>query len=157
MSGPTQPAAAHGAHEEEASSERWLLTYADMVTLLLALFIVLWSISSVNISKFAALKSSLSQAFSGKVLQATRGSYGGTAILNPEGTQIQNIDPTSSTSPTAFPDPNTISQTIRRGDQREPGQDEIDNLRQVRREVTRRRASSGSRRRSTPRSTSAGS
>ena len=32
--------------------ERWLLTYSDMITLLMALFIVLFSISSVNISKF---------------------------------------------------------------------------------------------------------
>ena len=43
-----------GAHEE--SGERWLLTYADMITLLLALFIVLFSISSVNISKVQSLQ-----------------------------------------------------------------------------------------------------
>ena len=36
-------------HENE---ERWLLTYADMITLLMALFMVLFSISSVNISKY---------------------------------------------------------------------------------------------------------
>ena len=58
----------YGGGGHEGGDERWLLTYADMITLLLALFIVLWSISSVNISKFAALKESLAQAFSGKVL-----------------------------------------------------------------------------------------
>jgi chemotaxis protein MotB len=38
-----------GGHENE---ERWLLTYADMITLLMALFMVLFSISSVNTTKY---------------------------------------------------------------------------------------------------------
>jgi chemotaxis protein MotB len=50
------------------SDERWLLTYSDMITLLMALFIVMWAISSVNVSKFTELKLSLRQAFSGKIL-----------------------------------------------------------------------------------------
>jgi chemotaxis protein MotB len=54
-----------GEHENE---ERWLLTYADMITLLMALFMVLFSISSVNISKYKSLQQSLKDAFSGKVL-----------------------------------------------------------------------------------------
>jgi chemotaxis protein MotB len=40
------------------------LTYADMITLLMALFMVLFSISSVNISKVQALQKSLKAAFS---------------------------------------------------------------------------------------------
>jgi chemotaxis protein MotB len=48
--------------------ERWLLTYADMITLLMALFMVLFSISSVNISKFKTLKEALQNAFTPKVL-----------------------------------------------------------------------------------------
>lgn len=51
------------AAENAEGSERWLVTYADMLTLLLVLFIVLFSISVVNTSKFIALKSSLSSAF----------------------------------------------------------------------------------------------
>src|SRR5262245_52610883 len=39
-----------------------------MITLLMALFIVMWAISSTNISKFKLLKQSLQQAFSGKVI-----------------------------------------------------------------------------------------
>ena len=31
-----------GGHQEEESAERWLLTYADMITLLMALFMVLF-------------------------------------------------------------------------------------------------------------------
>src|ERR1044071_9221396 len=55
----------HGEHENE---ERWLLTYADMITLLMALFMVLFSISSVNTSKYKSLTQSLKDAFSGHVL-----------------------------------------------------------------------------------------
>lgn len=51
-----------GPSESPEGSERWLVTYADMLTLLLVLFIVLFSISVVNTSKFIALKSSLSSA-----------------------------------------------------------------------------------------------
>src|SRR3954470_3079827 len=54
----------HLAHDEhEGGSERWLVTYADVLTLLLVLFIVLFSISVVNTSKFISLKTSLSAAF----------------------------------------------------------------------------------------------
>ena len=49
---------------EEHTDERWLLTYADVITLLFALFIVLFSISVVNKSKFDLLKEALSGAFS---------------------------------------------------------------------------------------------
>jgi chemotaxis protein MotB len=56
-----------GAGEVE-SEERWLLTYADMITLLMALFMVLFSITSVNKSKLEVLSKTLQEAFSGKVL-----------------------------------------------------------------------------------------
>jgi chemotaxis protein MotB len=61
-----------GGHENE---ERWLLTYSDMITLLMALFMVLFSISSVNISKYKSLQQSLQDAFSGRVLK------GGKSVL----------------------------------------------------------------------------
>src|SRR5919201_1381833 len=54
-----------GGHENE---ERWLLTYSDMITLLMALFMVLFSISSVNTSKYTQLQKSLQDAFSGRIL-----------------------------------------------------------------------------------------
>lgn len=58
--------------EEHENHERWLLTYSDMITLLLALFIVLFSISSVNISKYITLQQSLRSAFSGSILTGGR-------------------------------------------------------------------------------------
>jgi chemotaxis protein MotB len=58
----------YGAQGEVESEERWLLTYADMITLLMALFMVLFSITSVNKSKLEILSKTLQEAFSGKVL-----------------------------------------------------------------------------------------
>ena len=54
-------------HEHDGT-ERWLLTYADMITLLMALFIVMFAMSSVNETKFESLQKSLTEAFSGKIL-----------------------------------------------------------------------------------------
>jgi chemotaxis protein MotB len=54
----------HAAHDDHPD-ERWLLTYADMITLLMALFIVMFSISSVNKGKFDELSKSLNSAFNG--------------------------------------------------------------------------------------------
>jgi chemotaxis protein MotB len=62
-----------GGGGEHGSDERWLITYADMLTLLLALFIVLYSISSLNTSKFEALQTSLRDAFSGKIVGGGEG------------------------------------------------------------------------------------
>src|SRR3954470_17348293 len=57
-----------GAAAEHENEERWLLTYADMITLLMALFMVLFSMANVNKSKIEALSKSLNEAFSGKIL-----------------------------------------------------------------------------------------
>src|SRR3954447_16972064 len=66
-----------GHHEEEhENEERWLVSFADMMTLLFCLFMVLFAISSVNTSKFEALQRSLKDAFSGAVLD------GGKSMLN---------------------------------------------------------------------------
>jgi len=45
-------------HEEGPSAERWLLTYADMITLLMVLFIVLFALGQTDIRKFDAFKDS---------------------------------------------------------------------------------------------------
>jgi chemotaxis protein MotB len=65
-----------GHHEEEhENEERWLVSFADMMTLLFCLFMVLFAISSVNTSKFEALQRALQDAFSGKILS------GGAAVM----------------------------------------------------------------------------
>jgi len=46
----------HEEHEEHVQHERWLITYADMITLLMVLFIVLYSISRFDLPTFRRLK-----------------------------------------------------------------------------------------------------
>ncbi len=52
-------------HEEHTNHEAWAIPYGDLVTLLLAFFVVMYSISTVNISKYRAMSESLDAAFSG--------------------------------------------------------------------------------------------
>ena len=47
------------------SSERWLLTYSDMITLLMVFFVVLFSMAQVDMAKYQKLAESLNRAFGG--------------------------------------------------------------------------------------------
>jgi chemotaxis protein MotB len=94
----------HGDHPDE----RWLVTYADLMTLLVALFMVLFSISSVNKSKLESLQHSLQDAFSGKILP------GGQSIK--EGGGVENIknpsqSPKDSSLQPYVGSPNDLSKT----------------------------------------------
>ncbi|MDZ5473522.1 flagellar motor protein MotB [Bacillus sp. 31A1R] len=51
-------------HHEEHVDESWLIPYADLLTLLLALFIVLFSMSSLDAKKFQAMSEVFNEAFS---------------------------------------------------------------------------------------------
>jgi chemotaxis protein MotB len=50
-------------HEEHENHERWLVSYADFITLLFAFFVVMYAISQVNEGKYRVLSDSLLQAF----------------------------------------------------------------------------------------------
>lgn len=50
--------------EEHGNSERWMVSYADFITLLFAFFVVMYSISSVNEGKYKVLTESLVGVFS---------------------------------------------------------------------------------------------
>ncbi|HEU5315058.1 MAG TPA: OmpA family protein [Chloroflexota bacterium] len=58
---------------EKENAERWLLTYSDMITLLLALFVVLYATSKSDPVKFQTVALSLQRAFNVPVLQAAAG------------------------------------------------------------------------------------
>jgi chemotaxis protein MotB len=49
--------------EEHENHERWLVSYADFITLLFAFFVVMYSISSVNDGKYRVLSETLTDAF----------------------------------------------------------------------------------------------
>src|SRR3954451_5391827 len=55
--------------EEKESGERWLLTYADLITLLMVFFVVMYSMSRADVSKFAKLQAALQRAFRVEVLK----------------------------------------------------------------------------------------
>ncbi len=52
--------------EEWDNHERWLVSYADFITLLFAFFVVMYAISSVNEGKYKVLSKTLVSAFSGQ-------------------------------------------------------------------------------------------
>src|SRR3982750_1991281 len=96
-------------HEEEEheNHERWLVSYADMVTLLMCLFIVLFAMSQVDKAKFAALASGLAQSF---------------------GAPITALDSNASNKPSVLdglPDPANIAGAV--GQPGEVDQKQVDN------------------------------
>lgn len=52
-------------HDEHANHEAWAIPYADLLTLLLAFFVVMYAMSSVNAGKYRVLSDSLFAAFRG--------------------------------------------------------------------------------------------
>jgi chemotaxis protein MotB len=52
--------------EEHVNHERWLVSYADFITLLFAFFVVMYAISSVNQGKYRVLSDTLDAAFNPK-------------------------------------------------------------------------------------------
>src|SRR5918912_814607 len=84
----------HEEHEEHENHERWLITYADMITLLMVLFIVLYSISQVDLAKFRRLKEGVAGGFGGAAaagaLEGGAGALdGGPAALD---TKLPSVD-----------------------------------------------------------------
>jgi len=51
-------------HEEHENMERWLVSYADFITLLFAFFVVMYSVSSVNEGKYRVMSNALKSSFS---------------------------------------------------------------------------------------------
>lgn len=49
--------------EEHENHERWMVSYADFITLLFAFFVVMYAISSLNTGKYRVLSESLGNAF----------------------------------------------------------------------------------------------
>ena len=53
----------HKRLEQHSHHERWVVSYADFITLLFAFFVVMYSISSVNEGKYRVLSHTLTDAF----------------------------------------------------------------------------------------------
>ncbi len=57
--------ARHKKHEDHQNHEAWAIPYGDLITLLLAFFVVMYAMSSVNEGKYRVLSDSLVAAFRG--------------------------------------------------------------------------------------------
>src|SRR5918997_2823531 len=79
----------HEEHEEHVNHERWLVSYADMLTLLFVLFVVLFTMSSVDQKKFADLAAGLSEGFGAQ----TAAFSGSAAQLDGPASQAVSISP----------------------------------------------------------------
>lgn len=64
-------------HEEEGAGEAWLLPYSDLMTLLLAVFIVLFAVSKVDEQKAKAISAAFSGIFTGKSITDDGGAFDG--------------------------------------------------------------------------------
>ncbi len=82
--------------EEHENHERWMVTYADMVTLLMVLFIVMFAISQVDQKRFEMLKDGMAAGF-GHTSSPFQGSQ---AVMPEPGTQpITPLRPMSMDGP----------------------------------------------------------
>ena len=95
----------HGGGGEHENAERWLLTYADMITLLVAFFIMLYSMSVMNQAKFQQLAISVRSGFGGSIttgaptiIQQGGGIAGRPSILSNSRQDLSHSGP-------QFPDP----------------------------------------------------
>jgi len=68
--------------EEHENHERWLVSYADMITVLMALFIVLFAISQIDNQKFLELRNGLAHGFG---TSSTIPVDGGSGLLTDDG------------------------------------------------------------------------
>src|ERR1700756_3769421 len=63
-------------HEEHVNHEAWVIPYADLLTLLMAMFIALFAMSTVDVSKFKAFAIGFNEALGGGKLDAGIGGTG---------------------------------------------------------------------------------
>ncbi|MEI7035962.1 flagellar motor protein MotD [Fulvimonas yonginensis] len=78
-------------HEDHVNHEAWAIPYADLMTLLLAFFVVMYAVSVVNEGKYRVMSESIIEAFNG--------SSHVIAPLPPERARPHNVDPAIATPP----------------------------------------------------------
>jgi chemotaxis protein MotB len=143
MSG-AKPHRAHrkhgGAHDEEHENhERWLVTYADLLTLLMVLFIVMFAISAVDQKKFAELRDGLAKGFGAPSVAFTAS---GPSIQDADNTDSV-FDIASGTGGTAqdaatqkaVKDAVTNADRARQQRQQEAAQHEVQNFEEIKKKI----------------------
>jgi chemotaxis protein MotB len=101
-----------------------------MITLLMALFIVMWSMSTVNISRFAALKHSLREAFNGKLAEGGESIQNGAPGILPEQSAVIGPPETQPISITNFQPVKPLPDPTSRAEQQD-----LENLQRLKQEI----------------------
>ena len=81
----------HKGHAEKENSERWLVTYADMITLLMVFFIVMYSMANTDLKKFAQVAQSMQVAFNVVGMGKGAGLLGGGGASHKPSLFFQNL------------------------------------------------------------------
>jgi chemotaxis protein MotB len=131
----------HEEHEEHGSHERWLITYADMITLLMVLFIVMFAISQVDQRRFEMLKDGMAAGF-GETTSPFQGSEGTMAA---DGVKpLEPIAPdAASTRPQDTQARSSSARAQAADDEYAQAQKEVDNLERLRRRIEKALAAKG--------------
>jgi chemotaxis protein MotB len=105
-------------HEDHVNHEAWAIPYADLMTLLLAFFVVMYAISSVNEGKYRVVADSLTAAFGGAPRTINPVQVGNTQVQGsnfdrptPIKTGIRN----GSSAPALVTDPTLLASRLRMG------------------------------------------
>jgi chemotaxis protein MotB len=99
-------------HSEHANHERWLVSYADFITLLFAFFVVMFAISQADLAKFRQVAESLRRAFKvagGPAMVDLQGTSGGKTLnqfeeVEPQGGRVLDL-PAGKANTASDPDP----------------------------------------------------
>ena len=108
--------------EEHENHERWLVSYADFITLLFAFFVVMYAISSVNEGKYKVLSNSLTNAF-----KNTTGQPGGQPIATIQGAPLLPVKPIA--KPDKLPDQKKAEE--KKSEQRQKMRNVADDIKNV--------------------------
>ncbi|HEY8606454.1 MAG TPA: flagellar motor protein MotD [Noviherbaspirillum sp.] len=87
--------------EESENQDRWIVSYADFITLLFAFFVVMYALSSVNEGKYRVLSNSLLNAFGG-------------APVAPVAPEVPPVVPSGPVAPRALPPRPRNAEALRR-------------------------------------------
>ncbi len=94
-------------HEEHGNHEAWAIPYADLMTLLLAFFVVMYAISSLNEGKYRVMADSLSTAFGGAPRTITQVQVGNVQLQG-GGHDTPSVIRAPSMTGGAMPDPTQL-------------------------------------------------
>ncbi|WP_138496384.1 flagellar motor protein MotB [Paenibacillus pinistramenti] len=111
-------------HHEEHNDESWLLPYSDLMTLLLALFIVLYGMSTVDAKKFEEMSEAFNAALTGGVGVLDQSTLNGTTKNTP--TKEQDNQNTS----TPVTSTQSMSQLQKQNALRKQEQEDLEKLKQ---------------------------